>query len=275
MPVSAPAKIAFPASVVLAFPRNLAAILPRSPKHPMTRKFAPIILLLAVVLSLAALAQTGTAASPPAAAAAPNPPAATSPSTATGGLNKVGIINIQGAILASNEGRRDLEALDKKFDPKRTELQNLNKEIEDLKKQLNTQGDKMNEDARATLVRNLETKQKTMQRASEDAQNEYQQQQTEIAQRILQKMAPIIVKYAGDKVFGLIMDTSNPWPQGPVLWAGPSVDITKAIVDAYNTQSGVPAPTRPTTAKPAATGATKPAAPAGGTKPATTTPPPK
>jgi outer membrane protein len=83
------------------------------------------------------------------------------------------------------------------------------------------------------------------------------------------------VKYAGDKGFGLIMDTSNPWPQGPVLWAGPSVDITKAIVDAYNVQSGVPAPTRPTTAKPAATGATRPAAPAGGTKPATTTPPPK
>jgi outer membrane protein len=86
-------------------------------------------------------------------------------------------------------------------------------------------------------------------------------------------MAPIIVKYAGDKGFGLIMDTSNPWPQGPVLWAGPSVDITKAIVDAYNAQSGVPAPTRPVTTKPAATG-TKPAAPAA-TKPATTTPPPK
>jgi outer membrane protein len=86
-------------------------------------------------------------------------------------------------------------------------------------------------------------------------------------------MAPIIVKYAGDKGFGLIMDTSNPWPQGPVLWAGPSVDITKAIVDAYNVQSGVPAPTRPAT-KPAATTGTKPAAPAAA-KPATTTPAPK
>jgi len=35
-----------------------------------------------------------------------------------------------------------------------------------------------------------------MQRANEDAQNDYQQQQAEIAQRILQKMAPVIDKFA-------------------------------------------------------------------------------
>jgi outer membrane protein len=151
----------------------------------------------------------------------------------------------------------------------------MNDEVESLKKQLSAQGDKLNDDSRGTLVKQVEDKQKKLERSVQDARDDAQAQQNEIAQRILQKMAPIIVKYAGDKGFGLIMDTSNPWPQGPVLWAGPSVDITKAIVDAYNAQSGVPAPTRPTTAKPAATGATKPAAPAGATKPATTTPPPK
>jgi len=58
-----------------------------------------------------------------------------------------------------------------------------------------------------------------------------------------------------------------------VLWAGPSVDITKAIVEAYNTQSGVPAPAKPAAAKSAGTG-TKSAAPAA-TKPATAAPAPK
>jgi outer membrane protein len=140
-----------------------------------------------------------------------------------------------------------------------------------LKKQLSNQGDKLNDDSRATLVKQVEDKQKKLERSVQDARDDAQAQQNEIAQRILQKMAPIIVKYAGDKGFGLIMDTSNPWPQGPVLWAGPSVDITKAIVDAYNLQSGVAAPTRPAT-KPATTGA-KSTAPAGGTKPATTTTP--
>ena len=84
----------------------------------------------------------------------------------------------------------------KKFEPKRTELQGLNTEIDNLKKQLNTQGDKMNEEARANLVKSIETKQKSLQRSAEDAQNEFQQQQNEVAQRIFQKMAPVIDKYA-------------------------------------------------------------------------------
>jgi Skp family chaperone for outer membrane proteins len=229
----------------------------------MTHKFAPFALLAAVVLSLAALAQTGTAAATPGAAAPASTPAATVPLTAG---NKVGIINIQGAIMASNEGRRDLEALDKKFDPKRTELQSLNKEIEDLKKQLSTQGDKMNDDARSNLVRNLETKQKTMQRASEDAQNDYQQQQNEIAQRILQKMAPVIDKFAKDNQYSLLIDVSQPWPQGQVLWFGANTDVTRQIVALYNVHSGVPAPSsssKPTsgtmTPRPTATPTHKPA----------------
>jgi outer membrane protein len=231
----------------------------------MKRKFAPVVLLFAVVLSLAALAQTGTAAAAPAAAAPPSAPAAAPAATApVAGLNKVGIINIQGAILASNEGRRDLEALDKKFDPKRTELLNLNKEIEDLKKQLSAQGDKMNEDARGNLVRNLETKQKTMQRASEDAQNEYQQQQSEVAQRILQKMAPVIDKFAKDNQFSLLIDVSQPWPQGQVLWFGSNADVTKAVVDLYNAQSGIAAPPPSSSTSKPSSGTTIP-------KPATTT----
>jgi outer membrane protein len=243
----------------------------------MKRKFAPIVVLFAVILSLAALAQTGTAAATPAAAAPASAPTAAAPATtaAVAGLNKVGIINIQGAILASNEGRRDLEALDKKFDPKRTELQNLNKEIEDLKKQLNTQGDKMNEDARGNLVRNLETKQKQMQRASEDAQNEYQQQQSEVAQRILQKMAPLIDKFAKDNQYTVLMDVSQPWPQGPVLWFGASADVTKQVVDLYNAQSGVAAPaSAPSSSSKPNSGTTTPKPAAATThKPATTPPP--
>ena len=44
-----------------------------------------------------------------------------------------------------------------------------------------------------------------MQDARDDAQN----QQNEIAQRILQKMGPMLVKYAADNGFGVIIDTSQ------------------------------------------------------------------
>jgi outer membrane protein len=194
----------------------------------------------ACVLSVAALAQTGSAAA--ASSPAPATPSASAPAITTGSGTKIGTINIEQAIFATNEGQRDFEALSKKLEPKQTELKTMSEELDSLKKQLNTQGDKLNDESRATLVKQIELKQKSFDRSMQDARDDAQAQQNEIAQKILQKMAPMLVKYANGNGFGLIIDTSNPWPNGPVLWAGPSVDITKPIVDAYNQQSGVAAP---------------------------------
>ena len=235
----------------------------------MTSKFLRLSLAPAVLFTISALAQTGATApdAPSATAAAPKPTASAPASTAVAsGGTKVGTININDAIIGSNEGRRDMETLSKKFEPKQTELKAQNDELESLKKQLSTQGDKLNEDAAASLKRQIETKQKSFDRSYQDFQEEAGSQQQEIAGRVLQKMAPLIVKYAQDNGFGVIVDTSKPWPQSNILWWGEAVDITKQVVDAYNAQSGVPAPApstgaaKPSTTKPATgTGAAKPA----------------
>ena len=116
-------------------------------------------------------------------------------------------------------------------------------------------------------MKQIESKQKSFDRASQDAQEDFRNQQQEIASRILGKMAPLIQKYVGDNGYGLLIDSSQPWPQGPVIVSGPSIDITQAIVEAFNAQSGVPAPAAPH--RPAReTSAPKPAA-----KPATAAPP--
>jgi len=251
---------------------------PRSFKtNPMKSKFTCFLLAVVFALSVRVLAQAGKPdASLPAAPSASTPPAATttdSSAMATGG-NRVGTINIEQAIYASNEGQRDFEALSKKLEPKQTELKNLNDEVESLKKQLSSSGDKLGEDARGNLVKQIEQKQKSLERSVQDARDDAQAQQNEIAQRILQKMAPVIVSYAQTAGFGMIVDTSNPWPQGPILWALPSMDITRAVVEAYNVKSGVPAPAKPVTppAK-SGTGATTKPAPAQ-PKPQTTKPAP-
>ena len=214
----------------------------------MTSKFTRVFLAMAFVISVAALAQTGSAAATPAPAAAdPAAPAVTGTGT------KVGTISMEQAIFATNEGRRDFEALSKKLEPKQNELKGQNDEIEALQKQLNTQQDKLNDDARASLVKQIETKKKSLDRALQDAREDAQNQQNEIAQRILQKLGPVLIKYANDNGFGVIMDTSQPWPQSPVVWWRDVVDVTKPVVDVYNAQSGVPAPASTTAApRPAA-----------------------
>src|SRR4029077_14502109 len=222
--------------------------------------FTRVLLAMAFVISVAALAQTGNAAATPAPAAAdPAAPAVTGTGT------KVGTISMEQAIFATNEGRRDFEALSKKLEPKQNELKGQNDEIESLKKQLNTQGDKLNEHAGANLVKQIETKQKSLDRQLQDAREDAQNQQNEIAQRILQKLGPVLIKYATDNGFGMIVDPSQPWPQSPVVWWGESVDVTKPVVDVYNAQSGVAPPPATGAAKPAPTA--KPATP--GAKPAT------
>ena len=214
-----------------------------------TSRFVPVVV---AVLSIATFAQTGSA---PTASPAPSAaPAAITPAT----LTRIGIVNIQAAIISTNEGQRDFETLRKKFDPKRNELESLNQEVENLKKQLSTTGDKLNEDARGNLLKQIDSKQKTLQRSYEDANNELQAQQNEIATRIGQKMMEVLDKYAKEHGYSVILDYSG--QASPVLWAANSVDVTPILVEAYNGVSGVPP-------QPKAAGATGPAInpkPAGG-----------
>jgi outer membrane protein len=240
----------------------------------LSKKMAQVVGTVVFGLSFFALAQATPAAGTPASADAPNAPSAAAAAAAKATGTKVGTINIEQAIFASNEGRREFETLSKKFEPKQNELKGSADEIDSLKKQLNAQQDKLNEESRDKLMKQIEAKQKVFDRSTQDAQEDFQNQQGEIGNKILTKMAPMIVKYASDNGYGMILDTSQQWPRGPVIWYGPAVDITQPIVEAYNVQSGVPAPTTaggtaPRPVRPATT--PKPATPA--PKPQTSTPP--
>jgi len=240
----------------------------------MIKKFTRVTVAVVFGLSLFALAQADPTAGAPA-AAPPNAPSAAAAAAAKATGTKVGTINIEQAIFGSNEGRRDFDALAKKFEPKQNELKGLADEIDSLKKQLNAQQDKLNDESRDKLVKQIETRQKSFDRATQDAQEDFQNQQGEIGNKILSKMAPLIVKYSSENGYGMILDTSQQWPRGPVIWYGPAVDITQPIVETYNVQSGVPAPAAGSTptkpVRPATSPSTKPAAPT--TKSPATTPP--
>ncbi len=139
----------------------------------MIKKFARVTLAVMFGLSLLALAQTTPAAGAPAAAPPPDSPSAAAAIAAKDTGTKVGTINIEQAIFASNEGRRDFEALSKKFEPKQNELKGLADEIDSLKKQLSAQQDKLNEESRDKLVKQIEVKQKSFDRATQDAQEDF------------------------------------------------------------------------------------------------------
>jgi outer membrane protein len=179
-------------------------------------------------------------------------PAAGSPSG-----NKVGIISIQDAIANTNEGKKELETLQQKFAPRQAALQSQNDELENLKKQLQAQGDKLSDEERNTRVRSATEKQKTLQRSAEDFQNEVQQAEQEILNRLGKRMLDVLEKYAKENGYAVVMDVSN--PQTPVLYANPGTNITKNLVDAYNAESPTAPAPKPAT-KPAGAAASRPPA---------------
>lgn len=202
---------------------------------------------LTTLFTAAALAQAASAGKAPASAPASAEPAAT----------KIGIVNIQDAIFASNEGKKEVDALQQKFNPKQAELKNLNDEVENLKKQFQAQSDKLNDEQRASRAKEIEAKQKTLQRNYEDAQTEFQQAEQEVLNRIGGKMLTVLEKYAKANGYAVVLDVSN--PQTPVLWASQGTVITKELVDAFNAENPAAAPA----AKPAGAAATpaRPVAP--------------
>lgn len=192
------------------------------------------VLVLSLSLGLSSLLSTTAFAQAAAPAAGPAP-------------TKIGIISIQDAIIATNEGKKEFDALQQKFSPKQAELKNLNDEVENLKKQFQAQSDKLSEDERSNKAKVIETKQKTLQRSYEDAQSEFQQAEQEVVNRIGQKMLKVLETYAKAHGYAVVLDVSN--PQTPVLWASQTTNITKELVDAYNAANPSAAPA----GKPAAT----------------------
>jgi len=179
------------------------------------------------------------------AAAQTLPAPATSPS-APAGPTKVAVIAFQAAVSQTNEFQRDFADLQKKYEPKRNQLKTMADEIEGLEKQLQAQGSTLSEADRAAKTKSVDDKKKQAQRFAEDAQNDLGGEVNEVYSKVATKVFDVLSEYCKQQGFTLVLDGTASQQQPPVvLYATPNIDISKAIVDAYNVKSGVPAPPAP------------------------------
>jgi outer membrane protein len=185
--------------------------------------------------------------------------------TAQAQQGKFAVINIQGAIISTKDGQKAAAELNAKTAPKKKELEQKQNEINGLQDQLNKGSNTLSDSAKNDLYKNIEAKKKNLQREVEDAQADLEADQNKLLQQLGQKILAVIEKYARDNGYTMVVDVSS--PQTPVLYASPSIDITKEIIELYdkNTSSGGAAAPTPTTSKPPAAA---PAAPKPAPKPA-------
>jgi len=168
--------------------------------------------------------------------------------------NKVGVIQIQSALVSTKDGQKAAAELETKMGPRKKELDQQQAEIKELQEKLQKGGNAMADSAKEELTRTIDQKTKSYNRQMEDAQAELEQEQRKLLNVLGQKMMQVIDKYAVANGFSVILDVSN--PNTPVLYASNAVDITKEIVELYDKNSAAAPAAAP--AKPAAPAAAAP-----------------
>jgi outer membrane protein len=225
---------------------------PRKPKEFLNsmKLSLSLVCVLASGMGAAAIAQAAAPATKPASDPAPSAPVAIT------GATKIAIIQFSGAVTQTNEFQRDIADLRKKYEPQEAKLQTANQEIETLKKQLQDGGTTLTDADRQSKMRIIDDKTKTLQRSAQDLQSSEQQDGQETFNQVANKVGEVMISYVQGQGFNLVLDASQ--QNSNVLWAAQSTDITKAVLDAYNTKSGIPAqPNVPSAPAPRATPGTR------------------
>jgi outer membrane protein len=185
----------------------------------------------------------------PVAAALLLTPAVWAQSASPGGANKVGVIDVQAAVAGTAEGKQALAELQSQFSPRQTELANLQKQIEDDQTRLRTGQTTLSDDEKGRLTREYDLLTRSYQRKSQDAQDDFNEAQQELLNRIGRKMMDVLDKYSKDNGYSVILDTSS--QQTPVLYAANQVNVTQDIIRLYDqsypvkTSTGSTTPSKP------------------------------
>jgi outer membrane protein len=176
---------------------------------------------------------------------------AAAPATA----GKVGVINIQAAIASTAEGKQAAAELQSQFTPRMNELQNLQKQIEDVRNRLQAGQSTLSDEEKARLQREGDTLTRTYQRKQQELQDDTNDAQQDVVNRIGRKLVDILNKYSKDNGYAIVLDDSS--QQTPVIYAANQIDVTQDIIRLYDQSypvknAGAATPTAPrTTPRPA------------------------
>jgi outer membrane protein len=223
----------------------------------MNRTLALVFAIGAGLTAATALAQAPAATTAaPAAAVAPPPQAIPA---------KIALIAFEQGVFATNEGQKAVQDIQKKYEPRKSQIDGLSTEVDTLKKQLQSAPATLSDQERATRLKTIDTKEKQLTRDAEDAQNAYNADLQDAYGKIAQKFSAAVKNYVSQNGFTILLDVSNQQTSN-VMWINPStnIDVTQAVVSAYNASSGIAAPSP---SAPSAPSAARP-------RPSTTTPRP-
>ncbi len=191
-----------------------------------------VFALTALALGVAAMASAQAAQAP-----APAPPAAAgvtapAPTVATGVPSKVAIIQLQQAMLKTQDGQKASADMQAKFGPRRQVLEKQQTDLKAMQDQLSKGAATMSDAAKQKMASDIASGQKKLQRDGEDFDAEVQSYENGLQQGLLTRLVDVIAKYATQNGYAMVVDVSS--QQSPLIWADQAYVITDAIVKLYD-----------------------------------------
>jgi len=141
------------------------------------------------------------------------------------------------AVLQTAEAKHVFGDLQAKFGPRRTHLQQLNAQIESLKRQVNDNAASLSEAEKSAKLHALETEERQMQREADDFKGDTESASQQAFQSIAQKLYAFLQDYAKRHAYTLVIDRGS--DAAPVVWyAAANADITEDLIKAYDLKAG-------------------------------------
>jgi outer membrane protein len=152
---------------------------------------------------------------------------------------RVAIISMQEAVSRTQEGQKLANDLQAKYKPTQDSMQKQMADINTLRDQLQRGANTMSDDAKRDLIRDIQLKDKQLQRHREDAQADFNSELQQYQQQMLGKIMPVLDKFAKEKGYAVVLDISS--QDSPVLYAVNEVNITNDVIQLYDQEYPVAA----------------------------------
>lgn len=145
---------------------------------------------------------------------------------------KMGAINLQWAVLATDEGKKETEAMRQQFAPQSADLKSLEDEITKMQKDARDKATTMTPSERTERTRAIEAKEREYNRHKEEALNELQTAERQLFGQLSGKMMKVVQDYSKANGYTVVLDAGS--PESPILFATERINISQQLVEAYN-----------------------------------------
>lgn len=179
---------------------------------------------------------------------------------------KIGVIDMQNALLSTTDGQKAVAELKAKFTPKEQEFQKRGQELQAKQEQYRKTENTLSDEAKASLARDIDVMTKNLQRDTDDVRQDMEAEQQKVLNELGTKIMQVLNKYANEKQLTVVLDVSG--QPSNILFASSTIDITRDIISLYNSAPPVTNVAKPGASpspvvRPSAPAAPKPTAPAG------------